>query len=101
MGNSQTVLGLGLWALTTMAPGFNSLLKELRSCRLVVGFPWWLSNTGSTCQCRRREFDPWFGKTPWRRKWQRTPVLLPGESHGQRSLEGGLQSVGSQRVRHS
>ena len=27
-------------------------------------------------------------KIPWRRKWQSTPVLLPGESHGQRSLVG-------------
>ena len=26
------------------------------------------------------------GKIPWRRKWQPTPLLLPGESHGQRSL---------------
>ena len=26
--------------------------------------------------------------TPWRRKWQPTPVFLPGESHGQRSLVG-------------
>ena len=26
------------------------------------------------------------GKIPWRRKWQPTPVFLPGESHGQRSL---------------
>ena len=25
---------------------------------------------------------------PWRRKWQPTPVFLPGESHGQRSLVG-------------
>ena len=25
---------------------------------------------------------------PWRRKWQSTPVFLPGESHGQRNLEG-------------
>ena len=37
-------------------------------------------------QCRRPGFDPWVGKIPWRRKWQPTPVLLPGESHGQRSL---------------
>ena len=29
---------------------------------------------------------PWVGKIPWRRKWQSTPVLLPGKSHGQRSL---------------
>ena len=28
-----------------------------------------------------------FGKIPWRRKWQRTPVFLPGKFHGQRSLE--------------
>jgi len=33
-------------------------------------------------------FDPWVRKTPWRRKWQPTPVFLPGESHGQRSLAG-------------
>ena len=33
-------------------------------------------------------FDSWVGKTPWRRAWQPTPVFLPGESHGQRSLVG-------------
>ena len=32
--------------------------------------------------------DLWFGKIPWRRAWQPTPVLLPGKSHGQRSLVG-------------
>ena len=31
---------------------------------------------------------PWVGESPWRRKWQRIPVLLPGESHGGRSLVG-------------
>ena len=44
-----------------------------------------------TCQCRRHKrpgFDPSVGKIPWRRKWQPTPVFLPGESHGQRSLAG-------------
>ena len=35
----------------------------------------------------------------WRRKWQPTPVFLPGESQGQRSL-GGLPSMGSHRVGH-
>ena len=34
------------------------------------------------------EFDPWVRKMPWRREWQPTPVFLPGESHGQRSLVG-------------
>ena len=33
-------------------------------------------------------FNPWVRKIPWRRKWQPTPVFLPGESHGQRSLVG-------------
>ena len=40
-------------------------------------------------QCRsprRCRFDPWVGKIPCRRKWQPTPVFLPGNSHGQRSL---------------
>ena len=42
-------------------------------------------------QCGRHQrcgFNPWAGKIPWRRKWQPTPVFLPGESLGQRSLEG-------------
>ena len=35
----------------------------------------------------------------WRRTWKPTPVFLPQESHGQR-CPGGLQSMGSHRVRH-
>ena len=31
---------------------------------------------------------PRLGNIPWRRKWQSTPVFLPGEFHGQRSLVG-------------
>ena len=37
---------------------------------------------------RRRGFHPWAGKMPWRRAWPPTPVFLPGDSHGQRSLVG-------------
>ena len=58
---------------------------------LPPGLPWWLSGKESTCQCRRCKrlgFDPWVRKISWRRKWQPTPVFLPGESHGQRSLAG-------------
>ena len=36
---------------------------------------------------------------PWRRKWQPTPVFLPGKSHGTEDPSG-LQSMGLQRVRH-
>ena len=42
----------------------------------------------SCLQCRRPRFDSWVRKIPWRRKWQPTPVSLPRESHGQRSLAG-------------
>ena len=38
--------------------------------------------------CRRRRFDPWVGKFPWRRKWQPALVFLPGKSHGQRNVMG-------------
>ena len=48
----------------------------------------WLSGKESACQCRRHRFNPWVGKISWRSKWQPTPVFLPGESHGQRSLAG-------------
>ena len=36
----------------------------------------------------RPRFSPWIGKIPWRRRWQPTPVFLPGKSHGQRTLVG-------------
>ena len=45
-------------------------------------------------------FDPWVGKIPWRREWQPTPVLLPGESPWTEE-PGRLQLMGSQRVRHT
>ena len=56
----------------------------IRKCK---GFP------GSTVvkihrRHKRKGFNPWAKKIPWRRKWQLTPIFLPGESHGQRSLVG-------------
>ena len=39
-------------------------------------------------ETKRCRFSPWIGKIPWRRKWLPTPVFLPGESPGQRSLAG-------------
>ena len=51
------------------------------------------------CSAGEREFDPWDQKIPWRRKWQSTPALLPGEFHGQKSLAGysslGLKESGT------
>ena len=51
------------------------------------GFPWCLRGEGICLQCRRPRFDPWIETIPWRRDLP-TPVFLPGESHGQRSLVG-------------
>jgi len=42
----------------------------------------------TTGNIMRHRFDPWVGRISWRRAWQPTLVVLPGESHGQRSLEG-------------
>ena len=53
-----------------------------------MGFLGGSDGKASCLQCERPGFDPWVGKTPWRRKWQPTPVFLPGESHGLRSLVG-------------
>ena len=39
-------------------------------------------------EIKRNCFYPWVGKTPWKRTWKPTPAILPGESHGQRSLVG-------------
>ena len=59
----------------------------------VFHFMWPLPGGASgkepTCQrrrCKRGRFDAWVRKIPWRSAWQPTPVFLPGESHGQRSL---------------
>ena len=53
-----------------------------------LGLPWWLRWYRIHLLCRRPRFDAWVGKIPWRREWQPTPVILPGEFHGQRSLAG-------------
>ena len=60
----------------------------------VRGFPGGVNGKEPTSQCKRHKrcgFDPWVGKIFWRRAWQPTPVVLPGESHGQ--VTGGLQSI--------
>ena len=51
-----------------------------------MGFPH--SSVGKASACNALPLDPWVGKILWRRKWQLTPVFLPREFHGQRSLEG-------------
>ena len=58
---------------------------------LPLGFPGGASGKEPACQWRRYKrcrFNLWVGKIPWRRAWQPTPVFLPGESHGQKTLTG-------------
>jgi len=65
-----------------------------------TGLPWWISGRESTCQCRRHRFDPWVGKILWIRKWQPTPVFLPGKIPWTEE-PGSLQSKESQRISHN
>ena len=54
-------------------------------------FPGGAGGKEHACWCRRhkrRGFDPWVQKTPYRRTWQPTPVFLPGKSLGPRILVG-------------
>ena len=55
---------------------------------LNLRLPWWLRRERICLQCRRSEFDPWVGQSPWSREWLPILVFLPGESHGQRNLVG-------------
>ena len=84
------------------APTLHEEAQRLYTiCPKPCGFPGGTSSKESTCQSkrlRRLRFIPWVGKTPWRKKWQLTPLFLPGETHGQRSLVG--CSPVSQRVKH-
>jgi len=71
----------------------------MQHCVLAYGYFWTFyepllvfpggSDGKSVClQGGRPEFYPWVGKVPWRRKWQPSPVLFPGKSHGWKSLVG-------------
>ena len=61
--------------------------------------PRWLSGKESACQYRGHRLNRWVRKIPWSRKWQPTPVFLPGKSQGQRSLVG-YHPWGHKRVGH-
>ena len=52
-------------------------------------------------RCVRSGFGPWVGKIPGRKKWQPTPVFLPGQSHGQRSLTAYSHEVAKCQTRLS
>ena len=76
----------------TKIPRFQSLNAktwlDITESFADLGDTWWLRGKSICPQCRRPGFNPCVGKIPWRRKRQPTPVLLPGRSHGWRSLVG-------------
>ena len=75
-------------------PWFDSWVKKIpwRRDRLLtpvfLGFPGGSAGEESACSAGDLGLIPGSGRSPWRREWQPTPVLLPGEFHGQRSLVG-------------
>ena len=81
-------------ALYGMLHGIE-LFKNLNLLLLYRGFP----GVKNLPAMQETWFDPLVGKIPWRRKWQPTPVFLPGKPHGQRSLVG-YSPWGCQRVGH-
>ena len=46
-------------------------------------------------------FNPWVRKIPWRRKWQPTPVFLPGEFHGRGTWRATVHGLGAKRLGHN
>ena len=62
--------------------GFGSIYIDIQVALVVENPP------ASVGDIRDAGLIPWLGKTPWKRTWPRTPVFLPGESHGHGSLAG-------------
>ena len=107
LGQSPEELRWGIWVIcpykyprTALLSSHHPSCNPSLPCRHVgkapsslymTGLPWCLSGKESTCQWRshrRLKFHPWVREIPWRRKWQPTPVFLPGKSHWQRNLVG-------------
>ena len=77
------------WGWVKRKKKIGSKRVEGPNRKLLKVLPRWHGGKESACQCirhRRCRCDPWVGKVPWGRKWQPTPVCLPGQSKGQWSL---------------
>ena len=97
--NPSTQLTRSYTALTLQSHLSPLLQLEFTSSKISSWLPRWLSGRRICLQCRRCGFDPWVRKIPLRRAWQPTPVFLPGESHGERSLVG--YTLWGHKVRHN
>ena len=79
--------GRELWSPVGPSVGESSEILILAISKAFNGLPRRFSGKESSCQCRRRRFDPWVRKIPWRRKWPLTLVFLLEKSHGQKEPE--------------
>ena len=75
------------FVLSMTGEHFNQRMIDWRQYK-ISWLPLWLRWWRICLQCGRPKFDPWVRKILWKRAWLTTPVFLPGEFHGQRSLAG-------------
>ena len=72
------------WGALPFPPPVDHVLLEFSTRTHARGFPGGASGKESACQWRRHKrsrFNPCVSKIPWRRKWLRAPVFLPGKFH--------------------
>ena len=113
--------GMGSWGgLKSMFPRWNLAIGALRVPRaedfegnawkkrgfhiwVMTGFPGGTSGKAPPCQCRRHKrlgFNPWVGKTPLEKEMATDSSIL-AQRIPWTEAPAGLQSIGSQRVRHN
>ena len=88
-----------LYTILSQSSGY--LLWYTKDVYILLDFPGGSVGKSVCLWCGRPRFDPWVRKIPWKRKWQFTPVLLPGISHEWTEKPVRLQSMGSQKVKHN
>ena len=66
----------------------DNVVRFILPLKLEVGFPGGSEGKASACNAGDLGLIPGWGRFPWRRQWQPTPVFLPGKPHGWRSLVG-------------
>ena len=89
-----------MWHVGSQFPNQGTTCLLPWKCGVITTGPQLLPHTPAQWLgiCRRRGFDPWVRKIPWRRKWQPTPAFLAGKSNEQRSLGGCKQSDKIERL---
>ena len=91
----ENSMNRGFWQVTVHGVAESDTVERLSHSHI----PGSSSSKEPICQCRRHkklEFNPWVRNIPWKRKWQPTPIYLPGKSHGQRRLVDYSQWAGSE-----